>query len=72
MNFGYPAAILTSIISTDSCYYANGILADSVPPYLTSSIFVRFDLEGNEIYHKALIGEERTYETWMNSLSKRK
>jgi hypothetical protein len=69
MNFGYPAAILTSIVATDSCYYANGILADSVPPYLTSSIFVRFDLEGNEIYHKALIGEERTYETWMNSLT---
>ena len=31
-DFGFPAAELTSIIATDSCYYSTGIIADSIPP----------------------------------------
>ena len=40
-DFGFPAAVLTSILSTDSCYYATGVIADSVPPYEAGNIFVK-------------------------------
>ena len=48
LHFNFPAAVLTSIVSTDSCYYATGIIADSIPPYNTGNIFVKFDLTGVE------------------------
>ncbi len=68
VHFGFPVATLTSIIPTDSCYYGVGILADSIPPYKTSNIFAKFDLQGAVQYTSVLKSMVKTYETWQNSL----
>lgn len=31
-SLNFPASILTNIVSSDSCYYIIGVIADSVPP----------------------------------------
>ncbi|MFT4762781.1 MAG: hypothetical protein ACI9LN_004769 [Saprospiraceae bacterium] len=61
--------LLTNVIVTDSCYYAMGITSDTILPYLSSILFAKFDLEGNLEYDKVLASQERTYETWSNSLT---
>ncbi len=67
-NFGYPAAVLTSIVPTDSCYYVTGMIADSITPHLPGNIFLKFDLEGNPIMWKTLISPGKTLEFWNNTL----
>jgi hypothetical protein len=68
MRFGYPAVVFSSVVPTDSCYYVTGVFADSVPPYLPGNIFVKFDLEGGEVFHKVLTSSNQTYETFHNTL----
>jgi Secretion system C-terminal sorting domain len=69
LHFDFPAAVLTSIVPTDSCYYATGIIADSIFPYKTGSLFVKFDLQGEPILIKTLTSTQKTYETWFNDLT---
>jgi len=63
-HFDMPAVILNSVIATDSCYYATGLVADSIPPYRTGTTFVKFDLEGNPLFIKSLNSTEQTFETF--------
>ena len=67
MDFGFPAAVLTSLVAIDSFIYSIGVVADSVPPYSTGNIFVKCDLAGNIINTKTLHSNERTIETWKNT-----
>ena len=68
LHFNFPAATLTGVIATDSCYYATGIIADSIPPFKTGNIFVKFDLDGNIIQHKTLRDTLQTFEVWNPTL----
>ena len=69
LHFDFPAAVLTGLHPTDSCYYATGIIADSMPPnYQTSNVFAKFDLNGDVEFAKTLISQERTHECWHNTL----
>jgi hypothetical protein len=69
-SFSFEApSLLTNVIPTDSCYYAMGIIRDTASTAsFISSLFVKFDLDGNFIYDKILSSSERTYEVWSNSL----
>lgn len=67
-RFDFPAAVLTSIVPTDSCYYATGIIADSIFPYNTGNIFTKLDLEGNVEFIKTIRDTAKTYETWYPTL----
>jgi type IX secretion system substrate protein len=68
LHFGFPAAVLTSILPTDSCYYATGIFADSLPPYKAGNIFLKFDLTGDIVFAKTVYSSYKTYETWEGDL----
>ena len=68
LHFGYYAAVLTSVIPTDSGYIATGILADTISPYNTGALFSMLDLQGDPIFTKTLTSTIRTYEPWFNSL----
>ncbi|MCB9052226.1 MAG: hypothetical protein H6556_22560 [Lewinellaceae bacterium] len=67
-DFGFPAAVLTSILPTDSCYYATGVIADSVPPNEAGNIFVKFSLQGEIDYLKTIRDTAKSYQTWRNNL----
>ena len=67
-HFDYPAAVLNNLVVTDSCYYATGIIADSVAPFNTGNVFVKFDLEGKIEFTKTLTSEQETYEVWFSPL----
>jgi hypothetical protein len=69
LHFNFPAAILTSVVPTDSCYYATGLIADSLPPFYPGNVFLKFDLEGNQELLKVLKSPNKTYETWFNTLT---
>ncbi|MCB9284598.1 MAG: T9SS type A sorting domain-containing protein [Lewinellaceae bacterium] len=68
LHFGYPAAVLTSVVATDSCIYATGVIADSVYPYKVGTLFAKFDLEGNVVFQKAITNQNKSYEAWANTL----
>ena len=68
-SFEFPAAVLTSVVVTDSCYYSTGIIADSIFPYNTGNIFVKLDLEGNPLVIKTIRSTTKTYETWFEGLA---
>ncbi len=67
-DFGFPAAVLTSILSTDSCYYATGVIADSIPPHEAGNIFVKFSPQGEVEYQKTIKDTAKSYQTWRNNL----
>lgn len=70
LNFDYEAAVLTSIWPTDSCYFATGIIADSLHPNeLAGNIFVKFDLEGEVQFIKTLTSNQKKYITRVNRLT---
>lgn len=64
MHLDFPATLFTGVAATDSCYYATGVIADSVPPYKTASIFVKFNLNGEPELVKALRDTVVSYSTW--------
>ncbi|MCB9052967.1 MAG: hypothetical protein H6556_26315 [Lewinellaceae bacterium] len=68
-DFGFPAVVLTSIVATDSCFYSTGIIADSIPPFNTGNIFVKFSLDGQVLIAKTLKDTLKTYETWRGNLA---
>lgn len=68
-HFDTPATYLTSVVPTDSCYYATGIYADTLPFLQVGSLFVKLDLEGNPVFVKKLISPEKSYETRTNTLT---
>ena len=68
LHFGYSAATLTSILPFDSCYFATGVIADSIFPYRAGALFVKFDQEGDVEYSKALTSTARSFELWENTL----
>ncbi len=69
-HFDTPAAYLTSIVPTDSCFYATGIYADTSFGFLqVGSLFVKFDLEGVPVIIKKLVHEDKSYETRTHTLT---
>lgn len=68
-HFDTPAAYLTSIIATDSCYYATGIYADTFPWLQVGSIFAKFNLDGTPVFTKKLIHPQKSYDTRLNTLT---
>ena len=69
VHFDHPATVMTGVISTDSCYYFTGVIADSIPPFTSGIIFSKFDLDGNEVFHKTLFDSIKQYGTWERSLA---
>ncbi|HFA49512.1 MAG TPA: T9SS type A sorting domain-containing protein [Bacteroidetes bacterium] len=67
-HFNYPSATLGDVLVTDSCYYATGIIVDTMFPYRVGNIFVKFDLEGNELFNKPLVSDSKSYRTWFGDL----
>ncbi len=69
-HFDTPAAYLTSVVPTDSCYYATGIYADLSFGFLqVGSLFVKFDLEGVPVLVKELVHPHKSYETRSHDLT---
>ncbi len=64
LHFDYPAAVFNSIAVTDTAYYVNGVFADSVYPYRASHLFAKFDLNGNEVFHRIIADTNKTFETF--------
>jgi hypothetical protein len=67
-RFSYPAAVFTSVLASDSCYFVTGVVADTLPPYRVGALFAKFDLEGNPTLVKTLTSNTHTYETWRPTL----
>ncbi|HFA52127.1 MAG TPA: T9SS type A sorting domain-containing protein [Bacteroidetes bacterium] len=69
-HFNYPLAILGNVLVTDSCYYSTGVTLDTSSVFSIGNLFVKFDLEGNEIFNKPLFSDSKFYETWWGDLIK--
>lgn len=67
-QFGQPFANLTSVFPTDSCYYATGVITDTVGPYKIGNIFVKLDLNGDTLFTKRLLNPNIYYQTWRGDL----
>jgi len=66
----YPFKVFTSVLPTDSCYYATGIVTDTVGGiYKIGNIFVKTDLQGEVEFIKPLITPGKFYETWLGDLT---
>ncbi|MFT6359856.1 MAG: hypothetical protein ACJAYJ_004091 [Saprospiraceae bacterium] len=64
-SFNHPTVgFLTAIVPTDSCYYAVGLVRDSLPPHFASSLFAKFDLDGDVEFAKVLSNPESLIETY--------
>ncbi|MCO6492069.1 MAG: T9SS type A sorting domain-containing protein [Phaeodactylibacter sp.] len=71
LNLDFPFKVLTSVLPTDSCYYATGIVTDTTGgTYKIGNIFVKFNLEGEAEYLKLLAAPGKFYETWFGDLIK--
>jgi hypothetical protein len=68
-RYDFEACTLTGIVATDSCYYATGIIADTIFPYKTGAIFLKLGLDGTPLLIKTLKSTQKTYETWYNGLT---
>ena len=68
LHFGYPTAVLTSVVATDSCYYATGLIADTLYPHREGILFVKFDLDGNVVFQKTVANPGKAYKNWANTL----
>ena len=68
-HFGYPALVLTGVVSTDSCVYAIGVMVDSIAPFYEGNIFIKFSLEGEVLIQKVIVDSIRTYEIWRGNLA---
>ena len=67
-HFGSTNCVLTSVYATDSCYYASGIVADTVAPYKTGHIFVKLSLEGEVLINKWLVSPTTIYAFWRGTM----
>ncbi len=68
LHFGFPAAVLTSVVPVDSGYMATGIIADSIAPFNTGNIFAFFDVTGELVWGKTVTDSLQTFETWHRTL----
>lgn len=69
-NFDFPFKVLTSVLPTDSCYYATGVITDTTNnSYKIGNIFIKFDLEGEVEFMKTLTSSQKFYETWWGDLT---
>lgn len=68
LHFGYPTAVLTSVVATDSCYYATGLVADTLYPHKEGILFVKFGLDGNVVFQKTVTAPGKAYKAWANTL----
>ena len=67
-HFDYPSTIFTSLISTDSAYYVNGLVADTTYFNQSASVFAKMDFNGNPHWLRVLNSPNETYETWDGDL----
>lgn len=67
-DFDSLSNIITGILPTDSCYYAIGIIADSVNMAAPGNIFIKFDLNGEVLFEKRYTSPIKTYEFWRGGL----
>ena len=68
-EFGFPYHVLTSVLPTDSCYYATGIISDTTDGFFAyGSIFAKFDLYGEMLFFKKLTSPDRDYFMWRGDL----
>ncbi|MEO1261730.1 MAG: T9SS type A sorting domain-containing protein [Bacteroidota bacterium] len=68
-EFGFPFHVLTSVLPTDSCYYATGIISDTTDGFFAyGGIFVKFDLQGEMLFFKKLTSPDRDYFLWRGDL----
>ncbi|MBX2926654.1 MAG: T9SS type A sorting domain-containing protein [Saprospiraceae bacterium] len=68
-HFDTPACYLTSIVATDSCYYAIGIYADTFPWIQVGSIFTKVNLDGTPVFTRKLIDPYKSFETRLKTLT---
>ncbi|MFT6708952.1 MAG: outer membrane protein assembly factor BamB, partial [Flavobacteriales bacterium] len=68
LSLDHPNCVMTSVEVTDSCYYASGIILDSISPYQIGFFFSRFGLEGELIFAKTLTDSITSFESWYNML----
>jgi hypothetical protein len=67
-HFNYPASVLTNVAATDSCYYATGLVADSLFPHRPGFLFVKLDLDGEVEFAKTITYPDLDLEFWYNTL----
>ena len=67
-HFDYPATIFTSLVSTDSVYYINGLIADTTFFNQSSNIFAKVSFEGEMEWLNVIHSPDQTYETWDGDL----
>lgn len=63
-SLDFPASILSNVIVTDSCYYLTGTIADSVPPYRPSALFLKTDLQGEPLVVKTIRPQTGSFQIW--------
>jgi len=69
INAGYPFQELTTILPTDSCYYASAVVTDSTGGLLTiGSLFLKLDLTGQLLWSQRLGTPNKYYELWGEGL----
>jgi hypothetical protein len=69
INVGYPFQELTTILPTDSCYYASAVVTDSTDGLLTiGSLFLKLDLTGQLLWSQQLGTPNKYYELWGEGL----
>ncbi len=54
---GYDNPYYTTIIASDTCYWAFGIIWDTTSPYLGGTAVFKFDLQGNLLKQRELISK---------------
>ncbi len=69
VSLGFPFQTITSVLPTDSCYYATGVIIDTSESFAIGNIFLKFDLEGEVEYFKKISDPQKYYETWSGDLT---
>lgn len=69
-HFGYPSVIFTGLVSTDSCTYVSGTFLDSIPTYKSGIVFIKFNLEGEELDHLVFLDSLYSFTADYTSLIK--
>ncbi|MCB9293734.1 MAG: T9SS type A sorting domain-containing protein [Lewinellaceae bacterium] len=69
-TLGFPYKVFTSVLPTDSCFYARGIITDTTGgTYKVGNLFVKLNLDGEVEYQKKLATAEKSYEAWLGDLA---
>lgn len=70
-HFGFPNAVLSSILPTDSGFYATGIIVDSIAPFPIKASIAEFDELGNLIWLKSYTKPNVYIQTWQPTLNEK-